>query len=308
VGVGVAGVGVRGPAVGKYPPDSQPLGAEQKSLINAGGGPEIVARVAEQRDTPEGGDEMMYELKSDRFSIVGDQAAIVTLSAYRGEPTPGAARLPVDVRRAVLRTRATEDAAARDLGALVLEDEGRDGDAVAGDSVHSSRVAPGGMGAVAGEYTVVVDFAVDDTVVTGAHLPVRFTPEGDVPARFTGKITERLDRGSLVLSVELDVGRKGSYDIRGNLYDSGGEPIGHASSRGHLDLGLRRLDLRFFGLMFHEKGRKGPYVFRQLRGTMLEGNLQVPMHLENYETKAYRIEDFTSATWENMKRGKPPTR
>lgn len=78
-------------------------------------------------------------------------------------------------------------------------------------------------------------------------------------ARLTGRYRSRVDEGDIVVSAEIDVTRAGRFHLMGTLHTMNGEPIGTAQAAQVLAVGRHWVDLSFYGLMFHDRGARGPY-------------------------------------------------
>ncbi|MCB1308374.1 MAG: hypothetical protein KDK30_09355, partial [Leptospiraceae bacterium] len=71
------------------------------------------------------------------------------------------------------------------------------------------------------------------------------------PARFTGNASERLEKGSLLIDVELDVERECRYSLHANLYSViDDEPTHWASVDEILKPGRQVVSFKFFGKVF----------------------------------------------------------
>ncbi len=118
-----------------------------------------------------------------------------------------------------------------------------------------------------GDMELAVDFLIPEEKSSFIHrLKVHFFSSPEAPAKFTGKFNERIDNGSLILSVEVNVRKPGPYRIEGNLTTDDGQPIAHARVDSRLGGGAQWVDLLFFGKIFHDKGMPGPYKVAALYG------------------------------------------
>lgn len=115
----------------------------------------------------------------------------------------------------------------------------------------------------------------------------------------TGRAKDRLEDGSLVISVEVDVERTGRFHLAGTLGQRRGGLIGTAQTAEVLEPGKHWVDLRFYGLMFHDRKARGPFVLESLQmrttGAMpnafneLAENVHIvrPLHLKSLAVGPY---------------------
>lgn len=118
-----------------------------------------------------------------------------------------------------------------------------------------------------GDMELTVDFTIPNDKPTTTHRQrVHFFSSPDAPAKFTGNFRERLENGSLVISVELQVRLPGSYRIEGNLTSQSGEPIAHARVDADMTGGNQWADLLFFGKIFRDKAIPSPFKLAAVYG------------------------------------------
>lgn len=86
----------------------------------------------------------------------------------------------------------------------------------------------------------------------------------DPHARLTGDVSHGVRDGDLVLSVEVEVERPGRYHLAGTLTDMQGEPVAWAQTARQLEAGTHRLELPYYGLIFHDRGVAGPFRIASL--------------------------------------------
>jgi hypothetical protein len=146
------------------------------------------------------------------------------------------------------------------------------------------------------------------------------------PARFTGRVRERLEDGHLILDVQVQVDRDCRYALQGNLWNADtDEPTHWVSADPTLAPGTHWVPFTFFGKIFRDGGHEGVFELRQLRGTCENmpfpaswlGNparlkdiekaeavpepplLYIPYTNQTYKTRAYSLEEFSSAEWQS---------
>lgn len=113
-------------------------------------------------------------------------------------------------------------------------------------------------------------------------------------ARLTGRYSEELADGNLVISAEVEVDRPGRFHLAGTLYDVTGRPVGWAQAARHLEPGTHTIPLSYFGLMFHETGAHGPFVLGSVALSTTSGmpNALNELAESPYRTRVYGLESF----------------
>jgi hypothetical protein len=115
-------------------------------------------------------------------------------------------------------------------------------------------------------------------------------------ARLTGRFRDLADAGSLVVRAEVEVAQEGRYHLAGTLYSAGGEPLGWAQAARHLPAGRHFIDLRYYGLLFHERSAAGPYRLGALSLADVSSmpNALAPLWEGTYQTRTYPLSAFTT--------------
>ena len=90
-------------------------------------------------------------------------------------------------------------------------------------------------------------------------------------ARLTGKVTDRVVDGSLVMALEMEVLAPGRIHMAGTLADQLGAPFSVAQAAAYFEPGLRTLELSFYGLAFHDRAISGPVTLQSLALTSANG-------------------------------------
>ena len=117
----------------------------------------------------------------------------------------------------------------------------------------------------------------------------------------------------------------GRYTIEANLFNEDG-PVGTTRKDVRLVAGPQKVELLFFGKIFHDQSAPGPYTVVGLRGEQDTSPLDpadlkrppqevaelldkiqssgpdrrtIPTWEGNYTTAAYHIEDFSDAEWDS---------
>jgi hypothetical protein len=116
-------------------------------------------------------------------------------------------------------------------------------------------------------------------------------------------VSDSLRAGSLVVTLDVNVLERGTYDFEANLVSGDGSvPIGYVQKNDTLAPGRQNVDLVFFGRMFGEVGVDGPYQLRDVHGLLLSldgGEHNIPFEYDApYLTKAWRHGELSPAEWD----------
>ncbi len=312
----------------RYPPDSRPLLRGHTDELR----PEVIRSGLQRLVVPDPVtkqpklSEHYCVLEPETHTALGAEPHNITLRCVKPPSrTPSVVQF-VEVRLA----KRVQDRLVG-LPSPTYGDNGRDGDRTAGDRVYTFQWRPRGVDW--GNIELLVRFQIPSEDVNPPReyqLMTSFFSSPHAPARFTGKATEKIVDGSLVISVQLSVTKPGDYEIKGNLF-AGDEPIAVSRGRGSLRPGLQTIDLLFFGKIFHDRGKPGPYTLRHLRGIrenlaispseiagksveevnrILEASTRrqaasepdrevIPFSKEEHRTQSYTLKEFSSAEYES---------
>ena len=178
-----------------------------------------------------------------------------------------------------------------------------------------------------GDVQIEANFVIPEEKSNFTHtLKSHFFSSPTAPARFTRVVGERIDDGSLVIVVELNVRFPGRYTIEANLFNEEG-PVAHARKDARFSGGgPQRVELEFFGKVMHDQNAPGPYFVRGLRGIQdtdpvdpleltksveeVEKYLAqvksdaphrrvIPTFEEEYRTKPYDLSELSNAEWDS---------
>jgi hypothetical protein len=180
------------------------------------------------------------------------------------------------------------------LAEVLFRDDGREGDAVAGDGRYTV-VFPGEAlgGPLSTSYLVRVRALLGGEDERRAATSFLYaTPH----AQLTGNYRDAVVDGSLVVGVEVEVEQAGRFHVEATLYGVGGaEKIAWAQAAQWLEPGTHWLDLSYYGLILRERGIDGPYVLRYVAlSTATEMPNAKNRVVENaYITAAHPVAAFT---------------
>jgi hypothetical protein len=180
------------------------------------------------------------------------------------------------------------------VAVLEMNDEGRDGDEIAGDLVYGASWRPPQDEAPEFRGTYVASVrgrttALDERAVSTGFLY-------SVPlARPTGRFRDAIVDGSLRLEAELEVFASGRFHAETTLASATGESVAWAQNAASLPPGTHWLPITVYGLVFHERGIPGPYVVKSFAlSTVGEMPNQKNRILYGaHTTQAYALAQFT---------------
>lgn len=151
------------------------------------------------------------------------------------------------------------DEQGRSLGELDYRDDGKGADASSGDGVYSARYTlPRDAAPPLGRaYSVMVRVSAraEDGETFAGVGGFQYSHPGAV---LNGRYDHALRDGDLVLSAGVDVAVAGRYHLAAVLGDAAGQAAVEAQAAAELQPGRQTLDLRFYGLAFHDRALSGP--------------------------------------------------
>lgn len=152
-----------------------------------------------------------------------------------------------------------------------------------------------------GDMELTIDFVLPERTASYIHqLKTHFFSSPQAPAKFTGRVRDRLDNGSLIIAAEVEVRLPGSYRIEGNLMADDGQAVAHARVDARLGGGSHWVDLLFFGRILREKRLPGPYKFTGLRGQQMN----LPINPDDLSLPSEQVAKILASTEQN----EPPKR
>ncbi|MES2299293.1 MAG: choice-of-anchor X domain-containing protein [Pseudomonadota bacterium] len=240
-----------------------------------------------------------------RIYLAAGEAATFTLAAFDAD---GRA-LPLFVTRALARALTYREARAPAPVALAFADDGRNGDAAAGDGAFSGVLAPAqsGLAGFSGTIRTEVKYSVGGRA--GVVLfDVVYTAE--TPAVWGGQVREALENGSLNFYLKLDVRQAGRYLATGRIDDAKGRPFALASFNDTLAAGPNELRLTVFGKLLRDAEAALPLTLRDVDAYLLKENtdpdralmarLEGPQHV----SRSYPLKNFSDAEWQGEERSR----
>lgn len=273
----------------RYPPGSRPL-SEMPDLQK----PHSVQPSTQPLATSDGKTtkHARVTLEQDRLYLVGDEKAQLRISCKTSDNA-----VPCAVLSASASSPPTLDNSVITGPFPVTFTNDAEGRAVA-------LFAPANEGFSSYHGPIGIDVNVRIGSEQGlANFQLIYTPSA--PARFTGKIREALEEGSLCLYVQMDVTKAGRYVLAGRVDDADGDGFAYLEWNDLLEAGLREAKMCIFGLLVIDQQAQSPFTLRDLEGFLLFENRDPDRELMSviegkvYTTKAYEASAFSSAEWQS---------
>jgi len=272
----------------QYPHDSRPLTASMKDLTNpwfveqvplpipapgAANEQEIKELVEKMQASGKSNEDIEKEIAKmienqpafqfvlNRHTVTEGDTLVATLKITKnGSP------IPYTISSAELESDPSQGL--KGLGSISFNDNGVAPDEKAGDGITTfSWKAPSAdkkyWGTLTIKAKVNVRGAKDVAVVQQS-----FYSSPSAPAVFQNSFSERLQDGSLVIDIPIEVRRECRYSLQANLYSiDENEPTHWAVVQKVLDPGRQIVSFTFFGKIFHDGGYSGKFQIRDIRGT-----------------------------------------
>lgn len=278
-----------------YPPTSHLWSEERAGERTPWNQPFPVEHLLDDRP----GQETALRFASDRHHVEAGQALTSTIEvapvARRSE------RLPIAFRSAIV-----EMAGAGRTGIeLVYRDDGKDGDAVAGDHVYTNRFVPADQRALAVARTVRLQVDLEAGGVERlANLDFTYTPR---PLLALAGATGTVHDGSLGVVLDLDVREPGAYQFDADVFAADGTTqIGWITERWReLPVGRARVELVLFGKVLRDRGIAGPYVIANLHAERRADDREVAMWWSDprsFRTRAIGLDELSADAWDSEER------
>jgi hypothetical protein len=248
----------------RYPHDSRPLREHPDQVYPN-------QPIAEERPLREPGGPVIEGLTlrttQERVFAQGDESVLFTVAAVDGE---GRA-LPLTVPRAIVREGAPRPGTApMPIVPVQFTDDGRQGDAAAGDQVLSFRLQPSRIGYGSLEGVIRVELALQSgehpgfayfDVIHSAAAPATWGP---------GPVRDVVEAGSLALYLPAEVIQPGRYVATGRIDDANGRPLALASFNEELAAGRREIRLQVFGKLLRDTQAAFPLTLRDVDAFLLK--------------------------------------
>jgi hypothetical protein len=192
---------------------------------------------------------------------------------------------------------------------LAFLDDGRNGDAQAGDGAYSAVLVPArsALAGFNGTIRTEVNYSVNGRAGT-VLFDVIYTPE--VPAVWAGPIRDALENGSLVYILRADIRQPGRYIVSGRVDDAGGKPVALATFNEVLAAGPQEIRLTVFGKLLHDLQPAMPLTLRDVDAYLLKQDtdpdraLMVRLEGAAHVSKRYALASFSDDQWQSEERSR----
>lgn len=285
----------------KYPFTSRPI-AEHPDQVYPNrpvGERRVLRRADGTRDTS-----LRIHTTQSRVYMAAGESVVFTLAAT--DEDGGA--LPLRVERAEIRGLPVAGGAAPQARALVLADDGRRGDAVAGDGTLSGRWSPGAeVAGFAGTLRAEVVYTAAERAGV-AWFDVFYSQE--VPARWSGPIRAVVEGGDLAFYLPARVQAAGRYLVSARVDDAGGEPLALLTFNDLVAAGEQEIRLGLHGKLIRDLAPRFPLRLRDIDGFLLREDTDpdraLMPRLEGvaHTTRGHRLAEFSAEEWQSEERAR----
>ena len=251
-------------------------------------------------------DGVRIRTSQERVYVAGNETVLLTVSAIDMQGNP----LPLAVTRAIAQDPPLDGKPSkRNSIAVPFNDDGANGDVVAGDTIISARLNPAtqGFASHAGTIRVELNLKVNDE--SGfVFFDIFYTP--DPPAVWSSGIREIVEAGSLNFYLKAQVRDAGRYVITGRIDDAKGQPFALITFNDELAAGAREVKLNLFGKLLVDEKPAFPLTLRDVDGFLLKPDTdpdralmpRLPGRL--LVTKSYSLTAFSEAEWNSEERAR----
>ncbi|HEX8437680.1 hypothetical protein [Archangium sp.] len=199
-----------------------------------------------------------------------------------------------------VRVRALEDET-RPWIDVPVKDDGKGADEQAGDLRYTATLQPNREQKKQLLGHVLVEGSVDVPSVGTRTIPAVLLYTVGPRAKLTGRWSDSLRNGSLVLEPELEVEEPGLFTLMAQVFGPQLEPLAWVKQTQKLGAGRRTMTLEVFGKVLHDAGVDGPYRVRQVLLSRDHENSSAydpGVTLEEaHQTKPYRASEFSPAAY-----------
>ncbi len=264
---------------------------EERRLTNPGQKPSAAVRI---------------RTSQERIYVVGNETVLFTVSALDWNGNT----LPLAVTRATAEDPPLDGKPSkRNSVALAFNDEGANGDLVAGDGVVSVRLSPEtqGFGGHAGTIRVSVYLKVGEE--TGfAFFDIFYTPNPPAVWAASNVAREAVEAGSLNFYLKAQVREAGRYVVTGRIDDAKGQPFALVSFNDEVTVGPREFRLNLFGKLLVDEKPNFPLTLRDVDAFLLKPDVDPDRALmprlqgKVLVSKSYPLTAFSEAEWNSEER------
>jgi hypothetical protein len=190
---------------------------------------------------------------------------------------------------------------------IAFNDEGRDGDAAAGDGVYGARLHPAtqGFAELFGRIRMEVHLQFQNQQGI-TYFDVMYTPAA--PATWEGGVREALEDGSLNFYLKANVQQSGRYVVTGRIDDAQGKPFALLTFNDEVGAGPQEFKLTLFGKLIRDGQPAFPLVLRDVDAFLLRPNASPDRSLmprlpgQVHMSQTHAPESFSNAEWNSEER------
>ncbi|MBN1209476.1 MAG: hypothetical protein JXB05_31785 [Myxococcaceae bacterium] len=283
----------------RYPPESRPIREHPDQ--------EQLAAPERTRSISRDNEQVQLRMKQDKVFLAGDEVVTFSVGCENTAGQP----LPCQVTNGMAQEAEHMLQGEAPLAAtpLAFVDDGSQGDALAGDGTSTASFQPSKQGFPLYSGTLRVSFQVRSGSAEGsAFFDIIYTPSP--PARFTGKVREAVEQGSLQLYLGLQVRTPGRYVIAGRVDDEAGVPLAYVSFNEELPAGAQEVKLTLFGKLLIDEAPTFPLKLRDVEGFLLkergDPDRELLTTLRGYvhTTREYPSTAFSADEWQSEERSR----
>lgn len=286
----------------KYPQESRPIAEHPDQVYPNQPVEEVHAMRTSEKST-----DPTVRIKStqSRVYLASGEGVVFTLTAIDADGKT----LPLFVTRAVANGIIATGGRGGPQVAVPFADEGRNGDAAAGDGTVSGLLVPGATGFANFSGTIRTDIKYNVGDKSGFVL-FDVIYSSDTPATWAGNVREVVEDGSLNLYLKADVRQAGRYVVSGRVDDARGKPFALVSFNDLLPTGPNEVKLTVFGKLLRDNEPAFPLTLRDVDAYLLKENADPDRALMSrlmgttFVTKMYAPKNFSDAEWQGEQRAR----
>jgi hypothetical protein len=285
----------------RYPHESRPVREHVDQIYPNREVSEDVALAASGGKAAEG---VTLRTTQERVFVQGNESVYFTVSLRDRD---GKA-LPLRVLRALAaEIPPPRSASLYPQAPIEFNDEGRDGDAAAGDSVFGARLHPAmqGFAGLFGRIRIEVHLQYQNQQGM-TYFDIAYTPAS--PATWEGGVREALEDGSLNFYLKANVQQAGRYVVTGRIDDAQGKPFALLTFNDEVGAGPQEFKLTLFGKLVRDGQPAFPLVLRDVDAFLLrpiafpDRSLMPRLPGQVHMSQTHAPESFSNAEWNSEER------
>ena len=286
----------------RYPPESQPLRDHSDRMHPFA----PVGRSLPLKSRGQASADVQVQLTQERLGLTGAESTRLFVRCE--DSLHATVACAVQNARINVAPHLPADRAARfPPAAIAFADDGRGGDDGANDGTHTALLQPSAQGFAGYSGPLHITFTVQAGSEAG-ELFFDLLYGATTPARFTGKVREAVEAGSLSLYVEVEVKQAGRYILTGRVDDNRDQPFAYAQFADALSQGTQEVKLQVFGKLIRDESPSWPLKLRDLDGFILfedrdpDRQELAPLPGVVYRTQIHSPGEFSADEWQSEER------